>query len=439
LQVQTVAMKQGNLPHTRLRGLLALAVLLASFGGPVRVAWPKAEHPLQQASFTLDNVGISLSTTSLPSAEFTTAEPGSANQVADAVSWQPYRELAITAIPFGTKPGTESVPIAQPGGAGAYYSALRSARLGQGGQIFNGPRANLFGQSVVGQATVVSLNLDGPVPKPTLIVEWVVEAGQRLWIVRASQEPTTEGAGGVSASALSSFSDLELASHTLDNPSTVRTASDSLPGPIRPARSAGELATPAWWNGDCDHVTYQTRSGGLSSYRLGAVYLGMPACGPRPFADHAPDVVVRFAPHIWGVLEWECVELSMRFIYLANGVHAYPANGSQVVWNYSSSADGGSLQKIGNGSPNAAPQPGDVLSYGATSTVGHTSVVMSATVDMTGTGNINVIEENNSVSGTSTLSMVNWYVKGNSGSVSGWLHKPSWVASDAVFFPLVMN
>ena len=29
---------------------------------------------------------------------------------------------------------------------------------------------------------------NGPAPKPVVVVEWVVEAGQRLWIVRASQE-----------------------------------------------------------------------------------------------------------------------------------------------------------------------------------------------------------------------------------------------------------
>lgn len=441
MQVRTVGMIQRSFPDTRFRGVLALAVLLALFGSPSRsVAAPEAEHPLRQITFTLDDVGISLTTSFLPSTEFTTAEPGSANQVATAVSWQPFTELTITAIPFGTKPGTESVPIAQSGGAEAYYRALRTVRLGQGGQIFSGPRASLFGQVVVGQATVVNLNLDGSVLKPTLIVEWVVEAGRRLWIMRASQEQTAGTAGGASASALSSLSHLVLASDTLDNPSTVRTTSDILQGPIVPsAPSTGDLPAPSWWNGDCDHVTYQAGSGGLSSHRLGAVYLGMPACGPRPFADHAPDVVTRFLPDVWGVLEWECVELSMRFLYLADGVHPYPANGSQVVWNYSSSADGGSLQKIGNGSANAAPHPGDVLSYGATSTVGHTSVVMTSTVDSTGNGDVTVIEENNSSNGSSTMSIVNWYVKGNSGSVSGWLHKPSWVPSDGVMLPLVMN
>ena len=54
----------------------------------------------------------------------------------------------------------------------------------------------------------------------------------------------------------------------------------------------------------------------------------------------------------------------MRYLYLAYGIAPYGANGNTVVPNYRSSY-GGNLRVIGNGTPGGAPQPGDVLSYGA--------------------------------------------------------------------------
>ena len=86
----------------------------------------------------------------------------------------------------------------------------------------------------------------------------------------------------------------------------------------------------------------------------------------------------------------------MRFLYLAYGIAPYSANGSQVVWNYSGSL----LTKIANGTAGLAPQPDDVLSYGATSTSGHTSVVAASNVNANGSGTITVIEENAAASGS---------------------------------------
>jgi hypothetical protein len=407
----------------RFTGALALAALLGLFAIQMGPVLPAAAVRQAPATLVLDNVALSLSTTFLPNTEFTVSEPGSVSQVATAAAWRPFRELTITAVPFGTRPGTETVPLAGPGAAPAYALALRSVRLAQGGQVTSGPAATLFGQRVIGRASVVNLNVDGPELKPILVVEWVVEAGQRLWIVRASQEQPAGTAGASSATAPSSLSDLVLTSPAPGNPTTIHSVPGTASVPTLPAApAAGNLPFPAWWQGDCDNQNYSTATQGRSSYRLGAVYLGMPACGPRPYADGAPDVVVHFYPYSWGVLEWECVELSMRYLYLAYGVRPYQANGNTVVWHYSSSADGGTLQKIANGTANSPPQAGDVLSYNGTSSVGHTSVVISSTVDLNGNGTVAVIEQNNTPNGTSTMNVANWYVLGNSGSVSGWLH-----------------
>jgi hypothetical protein len=146
----------------------------------------------------------------------------------------------------------------------------------------------------------------------------------------------------------------------------------------------------------------------------------MPACGPRPLAG-GTDVVTSF-PGV-SQYEWECVELAKRYLYLAYGINAYAANGSQMVQNYAGSA----LQKVYNGTAGVAPQAGDVLSYGSTSSSGHTSVVVSSSVPGTGTCTncIQVIEQNNSAAGSAFLSISNWTVTGGPYPVSGWLHSPA--------------
>jgi hypothetical protein len=263
---------------------------------------------------------------------------------------------------------------------------------------------------------VVSLNVDGPVAKLVMIDEWVMEAGNRLWIVRASAELES---GNLGAQAGTGSEGLTITSNTLDRPTTLSIdPSDAAAASSAQGVQAAALSTPSWWQGDCDNATYSAGSGGRASYRLGEVYLGLPACGPRPWSDNAPDVLVRFFPGSWGAYEWQCVELSMRFMYLMYGINPYQGNGSQVVWNYT----GSRLVKISNGTAGKAPQPNDILSYGSTSTAGHTAVVTSSSVDSNGNGTITVIEQNSAASGRSTLAVTNWTVSGNAGAISGWLH-----------------
>jgi hypothetical protein len=365
--------------------------------------------------FTLDDVLVSVQAASLPSTDFTSSEPGSASQVATSVTFKPFREFSVTAIPFGTAPPTEALPIAGPGEKTAYESALRSERIQQGGTIQDGPNVTLFGQPTTGLQTVLDLYVDGPVPRTVVINEWVVEAGDRLWIIRWSEEQISAARSLQSGNFPGT---LILTSSNLDNPSTLNgTPVKNSALELNRNTFAADLSSPLWWQGDCDYTTYYQGSGGRASYRLGAVYRGAPACGPRPYYDSAPDVLVHFLPNSWGEYEWECVEYSMRFLYLAYGIAPYAANGSQVVWYYSGSL----LVKISNGTVGLAPQPNDVLSYGATSTFGHTSVIAASNVNASGNGTVTVIEENAAASGSSTLTVTNWSVLGNAGAVSGWL------------------
>ena len=137
---------------------------------------------------------------------------------------------------------------------------------------------------------------------------------------------------------------------------------------------------------------------------------------------------MRFFPGAWGELEWQCVELSMRYLYIAYGVSPYGANGKDVVDNYTT-ASGGGLVKVVNGTPGTPPSAGDVISFGPTSSssLGHTGVIESTNVDGAGNGTIRILSQNDTTDGWRTLSVNNWSVNGPAaglGTTTGWLHKP---------------
>ncbi|MFZ0217858.1 MAG: CHAP domain-containing protein [Candidatus Dormiibacterota bacterium] len=381
--------------------------------------------------------------------------------MASSFALKPYREVVVTAVPWGTEAGTERLPRAS-GDAQQYRSSLLAQRTSEGGHPTAGPDATLFGQDVPSTVTVLDLHLDGPELVPTVIVEWVAQAGIRTWILRVSEQldSATQGAtiaAGLAGVSLSSPDPSQGSTVPVVTPSpassptaqptpSLEPTAPTSPAPPTPAAaptpSAGATPTPAqpaststasrigsakpattmaatapyppWWNGTCDS------GNDADSYPLGASYDGVAACGPRPIAG-GTDYLVHFYSGAWGEYEWECVELVMRYLYLVDGVAPYAANGSQVVWNYSGTA----LAQVGNGTAGEAPLPGDVLSYGSTSTFGHASIVSSSNVSASGNGQIAVVEENNTAGGTTTMQVSNWVVQGNPYPVSGWLHDPS--------------
>lgn len=391
---------------------LLIGLALLSRGAPQTTRPEEIEIPatLQQTSFTVDDVTLTLQTALPLSLTFDASPPGSVSQVATSGTSEPFHAVSVTAVPFGTKPGTEKVPVAQAGGIDAYYAALRDYRVQQGADVRSGPIASIFGKKVAGQLSLVSLSLDDPTPKPRLIVEWVVEAGDRLWIVRVGEEQSSADARLLQPSPGSRSARepvLTLTSDTLRNPSTVG---------AEPRSVMADLPRPAWWDGDCDYDYYfaSPESYDAISFRLGATFRGVDACGPGT-TQGGYYVPVLFFPGAIGEYEWECVELSRRYLHLAYGIAPYYANGNAVVSAYS----GRTLQKIENGSPYAAPQPGDVLAYPFLSAAGHSSIVTASDVDPEGNGTLTVIEQNNALSGTNTLSVKDWKVQGG---VSGWLH-----------------
>jgi hypothetical protein len=318
----------------------------------------------------------------------------------------------------------ESLPPARAGLAKAYRAALKAYRERQGGDPHDGAVMRLFGEDVIGSTSVLSLHIRGEDPVPVAITEWVVEAGPRLWIVRAGREldRTSVWQPWARAAALS-FADSALSSRDLFRPST-SVASMRDHGPL-PSRGRGvvtgtsDLPLPIWWDGECDTVNFYAETG-APAYPLGAEYRGMKACGPRPWADGGPWRWASFGPGLMSQIEWQCPELSKRFLYLAYGIPPYGANGNQMVTNY----EGDLLERVWNCTAGRAPKPDDVLSYGATTTYGHTSVVVASDVDITGNGTIDVIEQNSSSDGSSRLYVDNWCVESYT-DIIGWLHKPT--------------
>jgi hypothetical protein len=168
------------------------------------------------------------------------------------------------------------------------------------------------------------------------------------------------------------------------------------------------VATPPWWSGTCDVDNYP------GAQPLGTVWHGLIACGPRPRGEGGRPV--HFFPGAWGEYEFQCVELSMRWLYQAYGVRPYNANGDQVVANYDAATVGGGLVKVTNATPGSRPLPGDVISF----TSVHTGVVMGSSIDDAGNGTVTVIDENAAANGTDGYLVRAWSVSG----ASGWLHRP---------------
>jgi hypothetical protein len=392
-------------------------------------------------SFVLDNVSLTVTTPFLSAVAFVAAAPGDTTQAASASLPNPYQELSITTVPPGTKAAAErALPVSAPGGAQASRDELHHVRSGQGATLAPRPAARLFGQTVLGELSIVKLPVHADGLWATAIVEWVTELGGRQWVVRAAQElsgdslsqstqvrtftetlrtitvdasgaerPTTVGQDSPGADASVSGGGVFLAGRAVVNTSGI----GSTAGGARLA-SANGVPMPPWWNGSqCDDA-HHFATGGVHSAPIGPAFNGLVPCGPSQ-----PDVDVAFGGGI--ALEFECVELSMRWLFQQFAQNPYPANGSQVVTNY----PGHRLLKVSNGS-GSAPAPGDVLSFGATTTWGHTAVVTDVHITDAahGDGTVVVLAENAGGNGYASQQMTGWTIQAGI-PITGWLHDPT--------------
>ncbi len=367
---------------------------------------------------------------------FIASAPDDAVQIATAVQWDPFLEVSLSAEPVASvvAPGDQAAnPLFL---TAESMNTLQRQRDEQAAIPLRAHRLSFFGQERESVSNRVLIHLKPIVKEPVIIHEWVAQAGGDLWTFRVSYTPGQGFSEALLDRVIVRFGTPADPDNRLNPAAQPIEAHRESAGvvPSQPALTDSLLPTPAWWSGECDTDNYQ-KVAGIPAYPLGGIYRGVKACGPRPWYDGAPDVLVRFFVGAWGEYEWECVELSMRYLYLAYNIAPYPGNGKDVVANY----PGTLLIKVSNGSY-GGPQPGDVLSYGPTTTYGHTSVVSASNIDSSGNGTITVVEQNSSATGVKTLTVANWFVQ-SSMTVSGWLHDPTGDLKlpPAVYLPIIIG
>jgi hypothetical protein len=138
----------------------------------------------------------------------------------------------------------------------------------------------------------------------------------------------------------------------------------------------------------------------LGYYYYADAYVRVDPCGQRPSFDGArtgsgPIVRPYAGSHIY-YRGYQCIELVARYLKVRYGADPGVANGAQAVDRYAA-AYPTRFVRIANGTVGSAPRKGDVLSlsaHGAFDDVGHTGIVISATVSPAGNGTVRAVEEN---------------------------------------------
>ena len=404
----------------RMETLVTGIVLVSALATPLGVTSIRASAGAYSARTVVDAVDLVVRSPALPAAVFVASKSGDVLQGAAAVTQAPYRAFTIYAYPFGSAAPAAGVGIVEPQHLGE-YRAMGTGRLIRSVHT----PALIFGHSVEGSARILEVAL-GAHRQATEVVSWLTDAGSRLWIIQAAGPLRSNRSAEAAFAAGTS-----VVATDISTPTTVPSSDLIRPGPASPVTQHVILVSastadpppvrfPAWWSGNCDANNYPG-SFPLSSWD------GLTACGPGVNRG-GWDKTVAFFPRAWGEYEWECVELSMRWLYLEYGVRPYPANGSDVVADYSR-ADGGDLQKMANDG-SSVPEPGDVLSMEPTWREGHTAVVTAADVT-NGNGTIDILEQNmDGGNGTNTLGVIGDVVQPDHGMpVTGWLQAPATAVS----------
>ncbi len=359
---------------------------------------PVVVKPVGPVEISIDGIPLTIDSPFMPS-QIVASNPGDASQVASAFSLTPYEEFSLLAVQYGNFAPIEDLPVATQGGSITYRSVLASFRSQQGGSPSPALSVELFGQNVSGSYSIVDL-ITGDVAASTLIVEWVVEAQNHIWIVRIVKDLSDGTNPNTFLNSLEGLSIVQNGSAQM----VVNTSTDQV------IESLGAVPFPSWWSGNCNVDNHP------GSFQL-ATYDGLVSCGPIGSSQ-----LVYFFPGAVGQYEWQCTELAKRYLYLKYSINPYQANGKDVVNNMPNQYIGATFERIANGTFQKTPQAGDVISFGPGTTFGHVAVVTGSNVDSNGNGTISIIEQNWNQNGQRSLAVVSWKVK-SSLPVSNWLHE----------------
>ncbi len=223
----------------------------------------------------------------------------------------------------------------------------------------------------------------------------------------------------------------------------VRAATTTSLAGARPANSPSSLMPPLWGGQNCD-TNHDPGSHVVGTFQ------GISSCiGPTSNPD--PDI-----PEYLGgkpiLLEWECVELVMRYMLLVDGITPYISlGGKDVVPNY---PGGHGLVVEDNPAIGIMPQPGDIISFGPVpkNPNGHVAIVASVNLDSSGTGTIGIFQQNFILNnGTPVafllLNVNNWnitntsptYISTGLGQVTEWLHSTYVVTTTQTHNPVTID
>lgn len=182
--------------------------------------------------------------------------------------------------------------------------------------------------------------------------------------------------------------------------------------------SSAAIANSEWWNVGqlCDSVDHP------GSYQLGIASLnGVIACGPGSTAGGDYNHIIRYPGATVGEFEWECVEYSMRYMYIRYGIMPWSVpSAAGLVYSY----PGNRLVKVVNNGA-SLPTPGDIVSM----SYDHTAVIAEVNV-VSGSGSVKVIEQNYSSStpGYHTIAVTNGILQDG---VLAWLHDPNYISDSS--------
>jgi hypothetical protein len=370
---------------------------------------------MSTATATVDDVPLTAATPFLPTGQLDSTVPGEAYQLASAISYAPYRAVEIGAIPYTFRNPSLSAVLSRRGAAQAVRDEIAAARTAQSPTLTATVTATLFGSPVAGLETRVVETVGG-VPANRLRVEWVTEAGNRVWILRLTVDSASDDDVATLGTLLPQVS---LRSTGLANPTTVNGNAPS-GVPIRSSDNTFTLGLPPWWGAqECD-------AGRNPQHAVLASWNGLDACGPNGDMKSASFSAASTPTWQWE-LEWECVELSKRYLWLRYGVPDRPGDGYATV-----DVEAPVAPMLARYSPDGVhlPQAGDVVSFG-TASPGHTAVVIAATVDPNGNGTWTTLNENTGNHAVFTFDIVHWvptttYLGQATGilPVNDWLHDP---------------
>lgn len=373
-------------------------------------------------SMTVDNVSLAIRATDLPSGIFDVSPPSNVAQGATAISLHPFQSFTIRTIPFGQSAVDLGLPAAKSGEA-AQYMALLQSRAGNQGAL--GEFASIFGHRTLGMVYRSHQRIPGT-PKMTLVAteQWVSEGGNRIWIVTSSHEGNVTSVPFVSNLVITSSNPNQPTTLGIQPPNHSLTNSTEAVAQSLPTYS---LPWPHWWSGDCN--VNNAPPGYLLTTGTGALN-GLQICAPS--ASKLQSQVTPPSKGIWvsfdgyGAFQWQCVELSLRYMDVAWGVKPYTMPDAYGIADSFPFSSYSSVSEVENGTVGRAPQPGDVLQLstnGSNPDPGHTGVVESSSVDSNGNGSIELDSENGSLAGRYSVPVSNWIVGGDGvNSTTAWLH-----------------